>query len=108
MVFRMELTNKAIEKTLDMKNIPTSSSGYTLPPGVCEVININLMLKSLLPKDMKVNNTIDDVRLNSTRAKKNNQIYQKVFFLYSFTLYPITLGNIMWYSRFFSTDSRKL
>ena len=32
MVFRMELPCSEIEKTLDVKYIPTSSTGYTLPP----------------------------------------------------------------------------
>ena len=63
MVFRMELTYSEVEKILHMKKIPTSSSGYTLPPGVFESSHFNLMLKSSLPDDMKVIMAIDDIRL---------------------------------------------
>ena len=65
MVFRTELIYSEIEKLLDLKLIATSSIGYTLPPGRYEISDINLMLKSLLPDDVKVNFTIDDIRLRS-------------------------------------------
>ena len=47
-VFRMELTYIEIEKILDMKYIDASTTGYTLPPGVYEINDINSMLKSPL------------------------------------------------------------
>ena len=36
---------------------------YTLPPSFYEIGDFNLMLKSLLPDDVKVDITIDDIRL---------------------------------------------
>ena len=51
MVSRMLLTYNEIENILDMKYIDAKSAGYTLPPGVYEVYDNILMLKSLLPDD---------------------------------------------------------
>ena len=65
MVFRMGLTYSEIENILDMKYIPTLVSGYTLPLGIYEISDINSMLKSLLPNEVKVNITADDIRLRS-------------------------------------------
>ena len=45
-----------------MKYIPTSTIENTLPIGIYENSDINLMLKSLLPKDVKLDITIDDIR----------------------------------------------
>ena len=53
MVFRMLLTNNEIENILDMKHIDAKSTGYTFPPGIYEVYDINLMLKSLLQDDVE-------------------------------------------------------
>ena len=63
MVFRIELTYSEIEKILDVKSNPTSCTGYTLQPGIYEISDNNLILKPLLPDVVKVNITIDDIRL---------------------------------------------
>ena len=38
---------------LDLKNIPTTTLGYTLPPGLYGVTDIKRMFKSLLPDEEK-------------------------------------------------------
>ena len=53
-----------------MKYINASTIGYTLEPGIYEIGDSNLMIKSLLPTEVKVNNTIDDVRLRSISATR--------------------------------------
>ena len=60
MVLRLELTYHEVEKILDTKHIDAKSAGYSFPPGIYETTDINLMLKSLLPADVKVNITNDD------------------------------------------------
>ena len=65
MVYRFQLTYDEIIDILDLKYIPTTTKGHTLPPGMYEIIDINFMLKSLLPKEVKVSITIDDIRLKS-------------------------------------------
>ena len=64
MVYRFQPTFDEIIDTLDLNFIPTTTVGYTLPPGMYEIIDINFMLKSLLPKEVKINITIDDIRQN--------------------------------------------
>ena len=65
MVYRMELTYDEIVEILDVKNIARSTTGYTMPPGVYEIADINSMMKSLLPNKVKAKITIDDFRLKS-------------------------------------------
>ena len=55
-VFGKKLTNREIEKTLDIKYIETSVPGFILPPGIYQISDINIMLKSLLPDDVKSKN----------------------------------------------------
>ena len=61
----MELAYDEIVDLLDVKYIARSTVGYTLVPGIYEVTDINLMLKSLLPNEVKVKITIEDTRLQS-------------------------------------------
>ena len=82
MVFRMELTYSEIEKILDVKYIATSIIGYTLPVGIYEISDNNSMIKSLLPNNVKVNITIDDIRLKSNlTTNKTKKFTKKIFFL---------------------------
>ena len=60
-VNRFQLTYDEIIDKLDIKYTPTTTIEYTLPPGMYEIIDISFMLKSILPKEVKVNITIDDV-----------------------------------------------
>ena len=83
MAFRMGITYSEIEKTLDMKAIDTSFNGYTVPPGIYEISDNKLMLKNLLPNEVKVNNKIDDKTLKSNlTTNKTNRFTKKSFFLY--------------------------
>ena len=58
----MQLTYNEIMDVLDIKNFPSERTGYTLPPGIYEVSDINTTLKYLLPDIVKVSITIDDSR----------------------------------------------
>ena len=58
----MELTYHEAAEILDTKYFPTSSTRYTLPTGVYEIIDVNLLLRSLIPDDVEVKITIDDIR----------------------------------------------
>ena len=65
LVYRLHLTYDEIVDILDVKYITGSTKGYALPPGLYEISDISLTLKSLLPKDVRVNITIDNIRLKS-------------------------------------------
>ena len=82
LVFRLQLTHHEIVDILDVKYIPRSTKGFTLVPGIYEVTDINMMLKSLLPKEVKVNNTIDDIRLKSNLTTNKTIRFTKKSFFY--------------------------
>ena len=61
----MQLTYDAIIDVLHLKNIPLKRTGYSLNPGIYEVVDLSSTSKHALPKNVKVNVTIHDVRLKS-------------------------------------------
>ena len=65
MVYRFQLTNDEIIDILNLNYFPRTTIGYTLPPRIDEIFDNNLILKSSRPKDVKLNITIDDIRLKS-------------------------------------------
>ena len=71
----MRLSYDEIMDILDLKYIPTKRIGYSLDPGIYEIIDLNNTLKHILPDNVKVNITIDDIRL-----KSNLKIIQTLLF----------------------------
>ena len=65
MIFRMELTYGEIVDLLDIKYIAGSIIVYTLPSRYNANSDLNLMLMSFLPNEVKTNFTIDDIGLRS-------------------------------------------
>ena len=61
MVYRMSLTYDEIVDILDVKYIVGSTNVDTLEPSIYEVSDINFMFKSLLPDEVQVKITIDDI-----------------------------------------------
>ena len=66
----LELTYDEIVDILGINYIIGSTKGYTLPAGLYEITDFNLMLKSLAPNEVKVDITIDDIRLKSNLPTK--------------------------------------
>ena len=71
-MYRFQLTIDQIIDILNLKWIPTKRTGYSVNPGVYEMVDINNTLKYILPENVKGIVTIDDVRLKS--KLKINQI----------------------------------
>ena len=82
MVYRLQLTYDELIDILNLKYNPSSTIGYTLPPGMHEIIDNIFSLKSLLPKEVKVNITIDDVRLKSNLTTNKSIRFTKKSFFY--------------------------
>ena len=81
-VYRMQLTYDEIIDILDLKNIPTKRTGYSLNPSIYEVIDLNNTLKFILPDNVKVTITIDDIRLKSDLKFVQTLIFtEKSFFI---------------------------
>ena len=79
----MQLTYDEIIDVLDLKNIPTKRRGYSLNPGLYEVTDLKNTLKHILPDNVKVNITIDDIRLKSNLKFNQTLIFtEKSFFIH--------------------------
>ena len=83
LVYRMQLTYDESIDVLDLKYIPTKKSGYTLDPGVYEVIDLNNTLKYILPDNVKVSITIDDIRLKSNLKINQTLVFTENSFFYT-------------------------
>ena len=84
LVYRMQLNYDEIIDILDLKYISTKRTGYSLNPGIYEVVDLNNILKYILPDNVKVYITIDDFRL-----KSNLKIIQTLLFTNKSFFYTI-------------------
>ena len=77
----MRLSYDEIMDILDLKYISTKRTGYSLNPGIYEVVDLNSTLKHMLPYNVKVNITIDDIRLKSNLKTNQTLIFtERSFF----------------------------
>ena len=83
LVYRMQLTYDEIIDVLDLKYIPTKRTGYSLNPGIYEVVDLNNSLKYILPDNVKVTITIDDIRLKSNLKINQTLIFTEKSFFYT-------------------------
>ena len=83
LVYRMRLSYDEIMEILNLRYIPTKRTGYTLNPGIYEVIDINNTLKYILPDNVKVTITIDDIRLKSNLKTNQTLIFTEKSFFYT-------------------------
>ena len=96
----MQFTHDEIVNTLEMKYIAASSIGYTLPPGICEIGDLNLMLKSLLPNEVKVNDPDNEIRLRSDLTTiKPRKLTKNLFFYTVSCFHSITFKSLRRYWR---------
>ena len=83
LVYRMRLSYDEIMDILDLKYIPTKRTGYSLNPGIYEVDDLNITLKYIIPDNVKVNVTIDDIRLKGNLKTNQTLIFTKKSFFYT-------------------------
>ena len=83
LVYRMRLSYDEIMDILDLKYIPTKRTGYSLNPSIYEVVDLNNTLKHILPNNVKVNITIDDIRLKSNLKINQTLIFTERSFFYT-------------------------
>ena len=79
----MRLSYDEIIDILDLKYIPTKKTGYSLNPGIYEVVDLNNSLKHNLSDNVKVNITIDDVRLKCDLKTNQTLIFREKSFFYT-------------------------
>ena len=84
LVYRMQLTYDEVIDVLDLKCIPTKRAAYSLNPSFYEVDDLNNTLKYILPDNVKVTVTIDDIRINSNLKTNQTLIFTEKSFFYTF------------------------
>ena len=83
LVYRMRLSYDEIMDILDLRYIPTKRTGYSLNPGIYEVIDLNNTLNQILPNNVNINITIDDIRLKSNLKINQTLIFTERSFFYT-------------------------
>ena len=83
LLYRMRLSYDEIMDILDLNYIPTKRTGYSLKPGIYEVVDLNNTSKHILPNNVKVNITIDDIRLKSNLKINQTLIFTERSFSYT-------------------------
>ena len=83
LVYRMQLTYDEIMDILDLKYIPTKITGYSLNPGIFEVVDLNNTLGHMLPDSVRVSVTVDDVRLKSNLKTNQTLLFTDKSFFYT-------------------------
>ena len=83
LVYRMRLSHDEILDILDLKYIPTKRTGFSLNPGINEVIDLNNTLNYILPDNVRVSVTIDDIKLKSNLKTNQTLIFTEKFFFYT-------------------------
>ena len=83
LVYRMRLSYDEIMEILDLKYIPTKRTGYTLNPGIYEIVDLNNTLKYILPDNVKLTVSIDDIRLKSNLKINQTLIFTQKSFFYT-------------------------
>ena len=83
LVCRMRLSYNEIIDILDLKYILTKRTGYSLNPGIYEVIDLNNTSKYILPNTVEVNIAIDKIKLKSNLKTNQTIIFTEKSFFYT-------------------------
>ena len=83
LVYRFQLTYNEIIDVLDLKYISAKRIGYSLNPGSYEIVDLKNTLKYILPDNVKINATIDDIRLKSNLKNNQTLIFTNKSFFYT-------------------------
>ena len=84
LVYRIRLSYNEIIDTLDLKYIPAKRTGYSLNPSIYEKVDIHNTLKHILPDNVNVSNTIEDIRLKYNLKINQTLIFTEMSFFYTF------------------------
>ena len=71
----MQLTYDEVIDIIDLKYISTKRLGYSSNPDIYEVVDLSKTLNHILPDNVKVSVTIDDVRLKSNLKTNQTSIF---------------------------------
>ena len=83
LVYRMQITYDENIDVLDLKYIFTKRIGFSLDPGIYEIVDLNNTLNHILPDNVKINVTIDDIRLKSNLKINQTLLFTENSFFYT-------------------------
>ena len=84
LVYRMQLTYNEIINILDLKYIGTKRIGFSIEPNIYNVVDLNNILKKILPDNVKIDVTIDerkyktDLKINQTLIFTNKSFFYTI------------------------------
>ena len=79
----MRLSYDEIMDILDLKFIPIKRTGYSLDPSIYEVDDLNNVLKYISPNNVKINVTIDVIKLKLNLKTNQTLIFTEKSFFYT-------------------------
>ena len=77
----MQLTYDEIIDVSDLKFIPSKRIGYSPQPGLHKISNLNKTAELILPNNVKVSITIDDIRLKTNLNNNQNLRFTEKSFI---------------------------
>ena len=95
LVYRFKLTYDEIMYILDFKYIPTKRTGYSIEPNIYNIVDLNKILKNILPDNVKINISIDerkyktDLKINQTLIFTNKSFFYTILGFTQSHSYPL-------------------
>ena len=83
LVYRIRLSYDEIMDILDLKYISTERMGYTIEPNIYNVVDLNEILKNILPNNVKIDITIDERKYKTELKINQTLIYTNKSFFYN-------------------------
>ena len=83
LVYRMRLSYDEIMDILDLKYIPTERTGYSIEPNIYNVVDLNKTLKNILPTNVKIDITIDEIKYKTNLKNNQTLIFTNKSFFYT-------------------------
>ena len=80
MVYRMQLTYDETIDILNLKDIPSKIRSYSIQQGLYEVSDLNKTLQKILPDNVKVIITTDNIRLRYNLKINQTLLFTKKSF----------------------------
>ena len=79
----MKLTYNEIIDILDLKYISTKRIGYSIEPNIYNLVDLNKILKNILPGNVKINVTIDERKYKTDLKIDQTLIFTNKSFFYT-------------------------
>ena len=83
LVYRMRLSYDEIMDILDLKYISTKRIGFSIPPKIYNVVDLNEIFKNILPNNVKIDISIDERKYKTDLNTNQILLFTKKSFFYT-------------------------